>query len=229
MTRTDTGPLPLQYAESLSAPTAVLATPRDRDRERLSRALAGGVSEARSLVAEWTPIVQSRVARVLARRGGAAARGAAVIREDVRDLTQDVLSLLFAEDGRVLRAWAPERGLSLGSFVGLVAERHAVSIARTRRRSPLTERPTDIDDLALACADRTPLARLERRDLARVLTERLLRELTPMGRQMFEALFVEEREVEAVCAALSTTADAVYAWRVRIRRAAERIAHELDA
>lgn len=227
MTRTDTGPLPHDYAESTAAPTAARAP--SRDRERLARALAGGVFETRALVAEWTPIVQSRVARALARRGGAAVRGAAVIREDVRDLTQDVLSLLFAEDGRVLRAWAPERGLSLGSFVGLVAERHAVSVARTRRRSPLTERPTDIDDLALVCADRAPLARLERRELARVLTERLLEELTPMGRQMFEALFVEEHEVEAVCAELSTTADAVYAWRVRIRRAAERIAQELDA
>jgi DNA-directed RNA polymerase specialized sigma24 family protein len=219
----------MSFADSLSSPTARSARFHyASDLDRLTRALAGDAAELRALVADWTPTLQARIARVLVRRGGLAQRGAVVMHEDVRDLTQDVLCWLLADDARVLRGWSPDRGVSLRGFVGLVGERYASSVARRRRRSPLTERPTDVADIASTSVDDTSFARMERRDLARALAPRLLRELTPTGRAMFVALFVEEHEVDEVCARFSTTADAVYSWRVRIRRAAARIVGELD-
>lgn len=219
----------MSFAESLPLPTARTASfHHAADLDRLTRALSGDDAELRALIACWTPILQARIARVLVRRGGLAQRGAVVMHEDVRDLTQDVLCWLLAGDARVLRGWSPDRGVSLRGFVGMVGERYASSVARRRRRSPLTERPTDIADLASTSVDDTTFARMERRDLARALAPRLLQELTPTGRAMFVALFVEEQEVDVVCTRFGTTADAVYSWRVRIRRAATRIVSELD-
>ena len=42
------------------------------------------------------------------------------IRQEVEDLSQEVFLQLFAEGGRVLATWQPERGLTLLNFVGLV-------------------------------------------------------------------------------------------------------------
>src|SRR5258707_14864714 len=88
-----------------------------------------------------TPVIHAGVARTLLARRSLLAGGRNV-REEVKDLSQDVFLALFADDARVLRSWQPERGLSLENFVGLVAERLAVSILRSQRRSPWSSDPT---------------------------------------------------------------------------------------
>ena len=110
------------------------------ERALLDQALAGDVAATRRLVAAIMPIVQARVARTLVRRRGGSGRDA---RQEVQDLAQDVFAALFADDGKVLRAWDPVRGLTLASFCGLVAEREAASILRSGRRSPWTEAATE--------------------------------------------------------------------------------------
>src|SRR6185503_6782407 len=87
------------------------------------------------LVQLLTPVIQARVARTLYRRRWGRGGGYNV-RQDVEDLTQDVFLKLFANDGRVLRSWRQERGLSLENFIGLVAEFHTISYLRSGRRNP---------------------------------------------------------------------------------------------
>jgi RNA polymerase sigma-70 factor (ECF subfamily) len=48
----------------------------------------------------------------------------------VEDLSQEVFLTLFSRDAHVLRSWQAERGSSLESFVGLVAERQVLSFLR---------------------------------------------------------------------------------------------------
>ncbi len=67
-------------------------------------------------------------------------------RQEVKDLTQHVLMILFAEEGRALLRWDPDGGASFANFVGLIAEREIASILRSRRRSP-GEEPTEAGDL----------------------------------------------------------------------------------
>src|SRR5438477_652075 len=111
----------------LVPPTSDLTVP-------LERALAGERSAVRELVAAFTPVIQARAARALVRgRGGGRGRDP---RQELGDLVQDVLLLLFRDDERILRAWRPERGLSLLNYVGLVAEREVRQIAESGRRSP---------------------------------------------------------------------------------------------
>jgi RNA polymerase sigma-70 factor (ECF subfamily) len=196
----------------------------------VDRALAGDPQAVRAFVSATTPIVQARVARALLRQRRRS--GARDVRQDVGDLVQEVFVALFENDGRALRAWRPEKGLSLMNFVGLVAEREVASILRSGRRSPWTEDPTESDALE-AAGDAAPGPApidvdVVSRDFLERLLDRLRASVTPKGLQIFRLLFVEERGVEEICGELGMQADAVYAWRSRLGKLARALAKELD-
>ncbi len=193
----------------------------------VQRALGGDSTALASLVRGLTPVIQGRVARaLLARRSGWAAGRS--VRQEVEDLTQEIFLQLFAEDGKILRSWQPERGLSLGGFVALVTERQTVSILRTGKRNPWKEEPTLVEDLDRPATDGGPEAATASREELRLLLERLAEELTPLGRQLFDLLFVRELGQEEVQRRTGLSADAVYAWRSRLRRLAGRLYGEIS-
>ena len=192
--------------------------------ELLARALEGDSVAVRALVERLSPVVQSRVARALLR---SRARGRP-IRQEVADLTQEVFVALFRDDARKLRAWEPARGLDLRAFVGLVSEREVASILRSGRRSPWTEEPTESQDLDRRREHRDPEQAVAERQHAELVLERLEAALSPLGRQLFVLLWVEGRSVQAVCDQLELSADAVYAWRSRIRKTARKVARDID-
>lgn len=199
----------------------------DDPRALLDLALGGDPAATHRLVRALVPVVQARVARTLVRRRGGSGRD---VRQEVEDLAQDVFAALFADGGRVLRAWDPERGLSLASFCGLVAEREAASILRSGRRSPWTETATELDDLerSLAAVPDVEVRVSSREQLAR-LVDRLREALSPRGLELFHRLVVEEESVEAVCASTGMTADAVYAWKSRIGKVLRKLAADMAA
>lgn len=197
------------------------------ERALLDKALAGDVVATRSLVQKLLPIVQARVARTLVRRRGGSGRD---VRQEVEDLAQEVFAALFENQGKILRAWDPERGLSLASFCGLVAEREAASILRSGRRSPWTEAATELDELEreLDHAKGADAVLSSKEQLAR-LVERLRESLSPRGLELFHRLVVEEESVESVCKTTGMTADAVYAWRSRILKIVKALAREVSS
>jgi RNA polymerase sigma-70 factor (ECF subfamily) len=197
------------------------------DTALIERALSRDRAALRVLVDRLTPVVQARVARVLLRREGAA-RGRR-LRQEVEDFAQEVFVSLIAEDGKALRRWSAERGMSLKNFVGLIAERQAISILRSGRRSPWTEDPTFSDTLShQAGAHAGHGAHVDARDLlARVLDQIRVR-LSPKGLQLFELLMIQQKAIPEVCTTTGMTADAVYAWRSRLAKLARQIRTELS-
>jgi RNA polymerase sigma-70 factor (ECF subfamily) len=188
-----------------------------------ANALAGRRDAVVALVDLLTPVIRARVSGVL-RRG---ARGRDVTAA-VEDVTQQVLLVLFADGGKVLRTWDPARGLTLTSFVGLVAKRQALAITRTGRSSPFTEDPTEASDLDARPSQHVDLEEhVASREFFLELAQRLRQELTPYGMQMFELLFIQERTSEQICADLDLSPDAVYAWRSRLIRAVRAIGAEI--
>jgi RNA polymerase sigma factor (sigma-70 family) len=194
------------------------------DRELVTAALAGQREAVARLVARLTPVIQARVARSVLKfkpRSGQ-------VRQDVDDLAQEVFMRLFEERGRVLQSWDPGRGLSLENFAGLVAERLAISSLRTGKRNPWREDEADEEALAaMPSAQAGPAEEVASADFLGRLHERLRETLTPLGMHLFNLLYVEERSVEEVCAATELSADAVYAWRSRLRRTAETLYQQL--
>jgi RNA polymerase sigma-70 factor (ECF subfamily) len=61
-----------------------------------------------------------------------------------------------------------------------------------------------------------------------LVLERLQQTLSPLGRQVFELLFVQELSLPEAMAASGLSADAMYAWRSRLRRAARELLAELS-
>jgi RNA polymerase sigma-70 factor (ECF subfamily) len=203
-------------------------TPQDPIPALLRSALDGDAGAVRALVDHLTPVVQARVARALLRRErGAAGRD---VRQEVEDIAQEVFVSLFEDGGRVLRTWRADGGLSLRNFVGLVAERQAASILRSGRRSPWTEDPTLQEDLDRDAGESAaPEAGVVSRDLMRAVLEHLREQLSPQGLHIFQRLLVEERSVEEVCAELSMTPDAVYAWKSRLGKLVRKLAQKLSS
>jgi DNA-directed RNA polymerase specialized sigma24 family protein len=179
-----------------------------------------------ALFVHVAPIIQARVARALLRRSRTSSRDP---RQELRDMVQEVFVSLLADDGKTLRAWRAERGMSLENFVGLVAERQVASILRTGKRSPWKDEPVDDADLTLhaGSSDADGMAALSR-DMLQVLLERLEEELTPKMLLLFRALWVEERPVAEICGMMEMQPDAVYAARSRITKRARAIAAELE-
>ena len=194
------------------------------DRELVAAALDGQRAAVARLVARLTPVIQARVARCVLRYKPRSGQ----VRQDVDDLAQDVFMRLFEERGRVLSSWDPARGLSLENFAGLVAERLAISSLRTGKRNPWREDEADEEALAaVPSAEAGPAEEVASADFMGRLHERLRETLTPLGLHLFNLLYVEERSVDEVCAATKLSADAVYAWRSRLRRTAQGLCQQL--
>ena len=194
--------------------------------EVIRRALAGDRPHLRSIVDALTPVIQARVARVLLRAGALDRRGS--VRQEVEDLTQDIFARLFANEGEVLRSWDESKGMSITGYVGLIAERECISMVRSKKRNPYTERPTEAEPLE-HLGPATPGAETEvlTRQMAKTLCSRLHASLSPLGFTVFEKLFCHEQDPESVCQELGMSADALYAWRSRIRKTARALADEL--
>ncbi len=192
----------------------------------VSRAVTEGGAALARLVEVLTPVIQARVARcLLLRRSGLAA--GRDVRQEVEDLSQEVFLTLFTESGKVLLDWQPERGLSLENFVGLVAERRSASIMRSGKRSPWKEDPTLTEELDEQ-DDTNPEAETASRMTLRNLLHRLTEELSPLGRRLFELLFLQDLSVAEVGRQTGMSADAIYAWRSRLRRLANKIRQEMS-
>lgn len=180
------------------------------------RALLRERAAVTTLVAELTPIVQSRVTRGLLRRAQSANRDAA--RSRVQDLTQDVFVELFRDEGKRLRMCDPARGLSLRSFVGLVAEQRVLAVLRSRKRSPWTEAPSEDEVLDGPADDAGPELRLLSRESLTIALDVARTALTPLGMSMFEQLIVNQDDVAEVCRRTGMTPASVHAWHSRLRK-----------
>lgn len=195
------------------------------ERALVDSALAGDKAATRTLIRTLLPVIQVRVARALVRRKSGASRD---VRQEVEDLTQEVFAALFADEARLLRVWDPARGLSLLNFCGLIAEREALSLLRSGRRSPFTETATALDDLE---RDAEPVADAEigfaSKQQLTLLVDRLRVELSPRGLELFYRLIIDEEAVASVCTSTGMSADAVYAWRSRLGKLVRKILTEL--
>lgn len=184
----------------------------------IRRALEGDRAAVAALVAELMPVVHARVGRSLWRRRGLS-RGADM-RTTLEDLAQDVFVELFRDDGSVLRAWNPERGLTLKSFVGLVAEQRVSMVFRSRRRNPWSEELAIYDDDcdAFELDAQGPEERVLSREHLDELLDEVRTRLSPTGLELFYALVVREEAPGTVAARLNMTIGAVHAWSSRLKR-----------
>ncbi len=194
--------------------------------ELLRRGLVGSPPEAGALVRYLAPVVQVRVGRALACSAGGSRRRN--LREEVEDMSQEVFTTLFADDAKVLRAWSPERGLSLRNFVGMVARRKTNGLLGVRKRNPWYEQP--MDDAAVERA-LPEAADAESRVVAKqVMAEAMRRTAAAQserGRLMLQLMIRDGKSNPEVVEATGLKLDAVYQWRSRLTRVLRQHLEEL--
>lgn len=219
-----------QPANSSAGPGGLAAEdvglPETDDRELVRQALAAQPEAVSRLVDTLTPVVQARVARRLLSHSRAVGRN---VRQEVEDMVQEVFLQLFADRGRILRDWRPDRGLSLKNFVGLIAERQTISILRSGKRNPWMEDPTLSEDLDGASTASSPEETTASRETLGTVLGRLRQALSPVGWQLFDLIYLQELSVVEVKRITGLSSDAVYAWRSRLRRLARTLMKDLQS
>jgi RNA polymerase sigma-70 factor (ECF subfamily) len=194
------------------------------DLELVTAALAGDSRGRRAIVERLLPTIRARVTCALLRyKSGALAQSV------IDDLTQQVFLLLFDDGGRRLRAWEPDRGLSLTSFVGLLADREVAGTLRRGRRNPWTESPTDDAELSLRVgAEEGHEAQVASRQMLDAVLDRALVTLDERGLVLFQRLLVDEAPADVVATEMKTTVSALYMWRSRFTKMVRELGRELD-
>ena len=209
--------------KSGSVPTAVVAP---EDEALVKRALGGDRDARRSLADRLIDPIQREVAISLSR---AAAGTGQDPRQEVRDLVQDVLLTLFEHEGRELRRWDPARGRALESFVRLIARRRTARVLSQRRGNPWALVLVDGELESPEEGDDALLGRLEDRDRLDSVLLALFARMDDRDHELFELLFVEERDPSEVAEMVGISRGAVNAWGYRIRKVARAIASGVDA
>jgi DNA-directed RNA polymerase specialized sigma24 family protein len=190
----------------------------------IQQALAGDPASVRGLVDRLSPVISKRVTATLWRR-----TPQRNVTQDAADMIQDVFLALFQSDGKALRAWNPARGMSLDSFVGLLAQHQVISILRNGRTSPWREEPTDVEHLeAVGSTSATPEAVTSSREDLRTLLDRLRQTLSPRGLELLQRIVIDEEPLDSLLATTGLTRDAIYQWKSRLHRTIRALAAEME-
>jgi len=197
------------------------------DNALLARALAGDLVARRALADRLIEPVQREVAIGLV-RAASASGGGRDARQEVRDLVQDVLLLLFEHDAHELRRWDPARGRSLESFARLIARRRVARVLGQRRGNPWTLLLVDAEAEGDAEGDVQLVVRLEQRNQLDAVLFALQGRMDDRDHELFELLFVDERDPAEVATLVGISRGAVNAWCYRMRKLARAVASNAD-
>jgi RNA polymerase sigma-70 factor (ECF subfamily) len=197
------------------------------DQALIQQALAGDRAAKQALATRLLAVIAREVGFSLARRAASSRRDP---RQELRDLSQDVLVLLFEQDGQELLRWDPARGRSLDSFVQLVTRRRVARILGGGRGNPWSSDPTAPEDMeSLFQVDASVVDELEARHQLTGILDRLQAEMTTRDAEVFQLVFVEERSPEEVCETMAMTRAALNSWRYRLRKLAKSILDETSS
>ncbi|MBX2812429.1 MAG: hypothetical protein KTR25_11490 [Myxococcales bacterium] len=191
--------------------------------ELVEKALNGNTEMRRVLVRQLTPVIQRQANALLLRMGRAT-------RESVQDLTQHMFLILWADKGRVLRDWDPEKGASLNGWIRLVTERRLSSLLISGRQSGHAEdaqEPTHLERHLAATP--SPEASTIARQTLELIFARLKERLTDRGYEMFRMLYVERQDVAWIVENKKISRESVYTWRLRLKTTIADIYKDLES
>jgi RNA polymerase sigma factor (sigma-70 family) len=184
----------------------------------IAAALGGDAVKARRLAVRLLPVIIAHIRRALR---------VITASDQVHEIAQEVWVELMKDDGRFLRAYAPERGASLEHYVGLIARRTAGNQQRKGRAERRGGHVVVVEfDPARDGSHRaSPEAATVAHELAAGLETHLRQVLSARGRLVYRYLYTDQSSADDTAAATGLTKQAVYNWQHRIRaRAREYLA-----
>ncbi|MFO0762048.1 MAG: hypothetical protein U0359_36750 [Byssovorax sp.] len=181
--------------------------------ELLDRALRGERTAANQFARVIFPIVEARVSSKLLQMVNPRRYGD--IPGMKEDCTQHVLATLFEQNWHKLRLWDARRG-PLVAFIRMIAVKETAGwwVKRAKRAEVVDPDVADERPDPAPAQDRLAISREE----LRRIHEGMKKERSALCWTMYLLLFVDDLSVDEVRERMDMSEDAVFAWRMRIRR-----------
>jgi len=155
------------------------------DLQLIETCIQGKAGAWHNFITRYSPLVYYVIRKVLY------ARGAAVSREELADLHNDIFASLMDRHGRKLRQYEGKNGCSVSTWIRVIAVRAAIdNLKKSRTMQSLSDEETMAAAERAAVAADTPQTFLEDREQRQLLRE-LIDEL-PAKDQLFIRLFYFE-------------------------------------
>lgn len=196
---------------------ALLGDPADET--LICKVLDGHRGMGRILARRLVPVLRARVGNYLRRRGGR------IGASDVDDMTQEIWLRLLQDEGKLLRAFDAERGMTLEGYVGMVCRRELWLTARASSRQKRGGHLAlvELDDARDAVNQSpSPEAVAVGQDLLDGLVSRLESELPERGRLVLKASYVDQMGPAEIARMMGVNTQVVYNWLHKIRGLARR-------
>lgn len=186
------------------------------DLELIALAATGNRAATARLALRLDPVIRNRVARVLRRL-------TPTHTADAEDIAQIVWVVLLDADARQLRAYRPERGITLEAYVGMIAEREVRNaIARACAAKRGAERTVTLstgvgEDAATPSAN--PEEQLVAADLADRLVGALVLGFPARAQPVLSLCIQQETRADDAARSLGMPPQQVHNWLFRLRKA----------
>lgn len=187
-----------------------------RGRDFIARCIAGEPDTRDEFVREYSGLIRFAIASVLRHRG------VTLLREEIDDLTHNVIVSLFDRDCRKLKMYEGRNQASFATFVRVCSTRLTLDHLRYRQRRPTIaaeqEVGSEVRDLLSAAADPGPGPEEQTsigEDVARL--RRLVDELPAREQLLVRLHFVEGLDVADVARVLGISENATHVLKSRVR------------
>lgn len=180
----------------------------------IRKALDGHAGALRMIARRLLPVIRGRAVAYLRRRGSS------LDAQDADDLMQEIWLTLLENDGRLLRAYAADRGKSLEGYVGLICRRE---LWRRARAAGAQRRGADVQIAPLEAAVEAPTqspdpeAVMVGQDLLQGLLAFLRERLPERGRLVLSAVYEDQLEPAQTAQMMGVKIQVVYNWQHKIR------------
>lgn len=178
-----------------------------QETDLVARLLADDPAAWRYFTAEYSRIIVGCIRRVLARFTRVTSD------HDVDEVYARFCFELLANDRKKLRAFDPEKGGRLGTWVGLLAKNATYDYLRRLKRDRVCEPLPESD--TLQADSESPFEQVVLQQRA-ALTSATLRRLSDRDRQFVELYFAEGMEAEEIAKIMNISVKTVYTKRHKI-------------
>jgi RNA polymerase sigma-70 factor (ECF subfamily) len=180
---------------------------RSEELDLLQRLIVDDAVAWRRFVSAYGRLVTSTISRVLSRFGFF--RNS----EDIREIYASFCLEILANDKAKLRAFRPDRGIRLSTWIGMLASHSAYDFLRRRRREPQRD---EYDTDAVVCEAPDPFSLCELRERSR-LVEAAVRDFTAKDREFLELYYGEGLEADQVAQRMGISVKTVYSKKHKIQ------------
>ncbi len=198
--------------------TKTLLTPEDwTDQELLGRMLMREGKAWREFHRRFDRLVYRCIHKVTCRFRSV------VSEEDVREIYAQFLVNITNRDMHKLRAFQPERGNKLGSWIGLLATNTAWDYLRSVARRPQCTEMHEAEDLRSHAAD--PYDDLVKKERWALVSD-AIKTFSAKDQRFMQLYFVQGLEPEEVAKQMNVSVKTVYSKKHKIRCRLERVISE---